>query len=173
VSATNRLITLQAAVAADGRVTALAWDQVEDVGRTSARRSPATLYRMHGNLTGAYDIRNVSVRNRVVMTNKTPTGLNRGFGGPQVYYALERLMQRVAVELELDPLDVIRRNLCAWSRFRTAPPTGGLLGLGRLSGSVWSRRSSKRPCELRARADSGARRGSVLYGIRAVRVGGA
>ena len=55
---------------------------------------------MHGNLTGAYDIPNVSVRNRVVMTNKTPTGLNRGFGGPQVYYALERLMQRVAVELE-------------------------------------------------------------------------
>ena len=54
---------------------------------------------------------NVSVRNRVVLTNKTPTGLNRGFGGPQVYYALERLMQRIAVELKLDPLDVIRRNL--------------------------------------------------------------
>ena len=47
---------------------------------------PATLYRMHGNLTGAYDIRHVEVRNRVVLTNKTPTGLNRGFGGPQVYY---------------------------------------------------------------------------------------
>ena len=61
---------------------------------------PATLYRMHGNLTGAYAIRHVMVRNRVVLTNKTPTGLNRGFGGPQVYYALERLMQRIAVELE-------------------------------------------------------------------------
>ena len=100
VSATNRLITLEAAVAADGRVTALAWDQVEDVGAHIRAPEPATLYRMHGNLTGAYDIPNVSVRNRVVMTNKTPTGLNRGFGGPQVYYALERLMQRVAVELE-------------------------------------------------------------------------
>ena len=52
----------------------------------------------------------LSVRNRVVLTNKTPTGLNRGFGGPQIYYALERLMQRVAVELGLDPLEVIRQE---------------------------------------------------------------
>ena len=100
VSATNRVTTLQAAVDTDGRVRALAWDQIEDVGAHIRAPEPATLYRMHGNLTGAYDIRNVSVRNRVVLTNKTPTGLNRGFGGPQMYYALERLMQRVAVELE-------------------------------------------------------------------------
>ena len=66
VSATNRVITLEAAVEADGRVTALAWDQVEDVGAHIRAPEPATLYRMHGNLTGAYDIRNVSVRNRVV-----------------------------------------------------------------------------------------------------------
>jgi 2-furoyl-CoA dehydrogenase large subunit len=130
VSATNRLITLDAAVAADGRITALAWDQVEDVGAHIRAPEPATLYRMHGNLTGAYDIPNVSVRNRVVMTNKTPTGLNRGFGGPQVYYALERLMHRVAVELNLDPLDVIRRNLVPSGAFPFRTATGGLLDSG-------------------------------------------
>src|SRR5256885_9804672 len=130
VSATNRLITLEAAVESDGRVTALAWDQVEDVGAHIRAPEPATLYRMHGNLTGAYDIRNVSVRNRVVMTNKTPTGLNRGFGGPQVYYALERLMQRIAVELKLDPLDVIRRNLVPSGAFPYRTATGGLLDFG-------------------------------------------
>ena len=130
VSATNRLITLEAAVEADGRVTALAWDQVEDVGAHIRAPEPATLYRMHGNLTGAYDIRNVSVRNRVVLTNKTPSGLNRGFGGPQVYYALERLMQRIAVELKLDPLDVIRRNLVPSGAFPFRTATGGLLDSG-------------------------------------------
>src|SRR5215831_15377857 len=93
VSATNRRIRLEAAVDADGRVRALAWDQIEDVGAYMRAPEPATLYRMHGNLTGAYDIRHVSVRNRVVVTNKTPSGLNRGFGGPQVYYALERLIE--------------------------------------------------------------------------------
>ena len=72
---------------------------------------PGPLYRMHGAVTGAYDIANVDVKNRVVLTNKMPASLIRGFGGPQLYLALERLMQRIAVELNLDPLDVIRRNL--------------------------------------------------------------
>ncbi|MGN5478450.1 molybdopterin cofactor-binding domain-containing protein [Cupriavidus basilensis] len=52
------------------------------------------------------------MRNRVVMTNKTPAGLVRGFGGPQVYFALERLAQRIATQLGLDPLDVYRLRLC-------------------------------------------------------------
>src|SRR6202000_2913053 len=130
VSATNRATTLSAAVAADGRILALDWDQVEDCGAHLRAPEPATLYRMHGNLTGAYDIPNVKVRNRVVVTNKTPTGLNRGFGGPQVYFALERLVHRIAVELKLDPLDVITRNLVPTGAFpyRTAP--GALLDSG-------------------------------------------
>jgi 2-furoyl-CoA dehydrogenase large subunit len=130
VSATNRVTTLEAAVADDGRVLALAWDQVEDVGAHIRAPEPATLYRMHGNLTGAYDIRHVKVRNRVVLTNKTPTGLNRGFGGPQVYYALERLMQRIAVELGLDPVEVIRRNLIPSGSFPYRTATGALLDSG-------------------------------------------
>ena len=57
VSATNRVTTLTAAVEPDGRVTALDWDQIEDCGAYLRAPEPATLYRMHGNLTGAYDIR--------------------------------------------------------------------------------------------------------------------
>ena len=72
---------------------------------------PGPLYRMHGALTGGYDIPNLDVVNRVVLTNKMPASLIRGFGGPQLYLALERLVQRIAVELKLDHLDVIRRNL--------------------------------------------------------------
>ncbi|MGD9920586.1 MAG: molybdopterin cofactor-binding domain-containing protein [Pseudorhodoplanes sp.] len=130
VSATNRVTTLDAAVDADGRIRALAFDQIEDVGAHIRAPEPATLYRMHGNLTGAYDIRHVSVRNRVVVTNKTPTGLNRGFGGPQVYFALERLMQRIAIELGLDPIDVIRRNLIPSGAFPYRTASGALLDSG-------------------------------------------
>src|ERR1700760_2582992 len=130
VSATNRAITLAAAVAADGRILALDWDQVEDCGAHLRAPEPATLYRMHGNLTGAYDIRNLAVRNRVVVTNKTPTGLNRGFGGPQVYFALERLVQCIAAELGLDPLDVIRRNLVPSGAFPYRTASGALYDSG-------------------------------------------
>lgn len=130
VSATNRVTTLKAAVTKEGRITALDWDQIEDCGAYPRAPEPATLYRMHGNMTGAYDIRHVAIRNRVVLTNKAPTGLVRGFGGPQVYFALERLMQRVAVELQLDPLDVIRKNLIPAKAFPYRTATGALYDSG-------------------------------------------
>ena len=72
---------------------------------------PATLYRMHGSLSGAYRVQDVAVRNRVVLTNRCPTGLNRGFGGPQLYFALERTMAIAARRLGLDPAELARRNL--------------------------------------------------------------
>src|SRR4029077_15927067 len=72
VSATNRATTLSAAVAPDGRISALDWDQVEDCGAHLRAPEPATLYRMHGNLTGAYDIAHVKVPNTRRGTRQTP-----------------------------------------------------------------------------------------------------
>lgn len=164
VCATNRATTLEAAVEADGRITALNWDQVEDVGAHIRAPEPATLYRMHANLTGAYDIRNLSVRNRVVLTNKMPTGLNRGFGGPQVYYALERLMQRISVELKLDPVEVIRRNLVPANAFPYRTASGGLLDSGNYQHAIEVAERDGGLAELKARRDA-ARAEGRLYGI--------
>jgi 2-furoyl-CoA dehydrogenase large subunit len=164
VSATNRAISLAAAVADDGRILALDWGQVEDCGAHLRAPEPATLYRMHGNLTGAYDIRHLRVRNRVVVTNKTPTGLNRGFGGPQVYFALERLVQRIALELGLDPLEVITRNLVPADAFPYRTASGALLDSGNYQEAI--RRSVKDGAlaALRTRRDE-ARAQGRLYGI--------
>jgi 2-furoyl-CoA dehydrogenase large subunit len=129
-SATGRLCHAKAAVEANGRITALSLDQFDDCGGYLRAPEPATFYRMHGCLTGAYAIRNLSVRNRVVLTSKTPTGLVRGFGGPQVYFALERLVQRIAVELNLDPLDVYRRNFIARDAFPYRAAAGALIDSG-------------------------------------------
>ena len=123
-SATNRRIRLEGAVSGEGELLALRYDQLEDCGAYLRAPEPATLYRMHGNLSGAYAVRHIACRNRVVLTNKTPTGLNRGFGGPQLYFALERLMQRIARELGLDPLAVIRRNLVPARAFPYHTPSG-------------------------------------------------
>jgi 2-furoyl-CoA dehydrogenase large subunit len=164
VSATNRVTTLEAAVDPDGRVQALAWDQLEDVGAHIRAPEPATLYRMHGNLNGAYDIRHVSVRNRVVLTNKTPTGLNRGFGGPQMYYALERLMQRVAVELKLDPVDVIRKNLVPSNAFPYRTATGATLDSGDYTKALETALAQGGFVELRKRQKAARAQGRI-YGI--------
>src|SRR5207302_2158203 len=65
-SATNRVTTLTAAVDGDGVVTALAWDQLEDCGAYLRAPEPATLYRMHGTMSGAYRVPNLAIHNRVV-----------------------------------------------------------------------------------------------------------
>jgi 2-furoyl-CoA dehydrogenase large subunit len=135
-SATNRVTTLEAAVTDRGEITALSWDQIEDCGAYLRAPEPASLYRMHGNMTGAYRVKNLAVRNRVVSTNKTPTGLNRGFGGPQVYFALERLMHRIAATLGLDPLEVIRRNLVPPGAFPYRCPAGAVLDSGNYPAAV-------------------------------------
>jgi 2-furoyl-CoA dehydrogenase large subunit len=164
VSATNRVTTLEAAVDGDGRIAALAFDQLEDCGAHLRAPEPATLYRMHGNLTGAYDIRHVKVRNRVVLTNKTPTGLNRGFGGPQLYYPLERLMQRIAIALKLDPLEVIRRNLVPAKAMPYRTASGALLDSGDFGATLEAAVSDGGLDALRARRDA-ARAQGRYYGI--------
>ena len=164
VSATNRETRIEAAVQSDGRISALRFDQIEDVGAHLRAPEPATLYRMHGNLTGAYDIRNVAVRNRVVLTNKTPTGLNRGFGGPQLYYAIERLMQRIAVELGLDPLDVIRRNLVPAGAFPYRTATGGRLDSGDYARAIEVAVKDGGLADLIARREQARKQGRI-YGI--------
>ncbi len=163
VAATNRVTTLKAAVTAQGRISALDWDQIEDCGAYPRAPEPATLYRMHGNMTGAYDIRHVAMRNRVVLTNKAPTGLVRGFGGPQVYFALERLMQRIAVELQLDPLDVIRRNLIPAGAFPYRTATGALYDSGDYQAAI-EQAVAGRLAELEQRRDA-ARAAGRHYGI--------
>ncbi|PRZ56061.1 xanthine dehydrogenase molybdenum binding subunit apoprotein [Paraburkholderia fungorum] len=163
-SATARLSTLEAAVESDGRITALSYDQLEDCGGYLRAPEPATFYRMHGCLTGAYAIDNLLVRNRVVLTNKTPTGLVRGFGGPQVYFALERLMQRIALELKLDVLDVYRRNFVAANAFPYRAAAGALLDSGNYQEALRRALAEGGYDELRARREA-ARKEGRLYGI--------
>ena len=163
-SATNRTTTLEAAVTGDGTITALRWDQLDDCGAYLRAPEPASLYRTHGHMTGPYGIPNLEIRNRVVLTNKTPTGLNRGFGGPQVYFALERLMHRVAKTLGLDPLDVIRRNLVPKDSFPYRAAAGSLLDSGDYAAALDIATGDGRLDRLRARRDA-ARAAGRRYGI--------
>ncbi|MEX0850713.1 MAG: xanthine dehydrogenase family protein molybdopterin-binding subunit [Gaiellaceae bacterium] len=127
---TARTTELEAGFTADGELIALRYDVVEDVGAYVRAPEPATLYRMHGSLSGAYRVQNVSARNRVVLTNTCPSGLNRGFGGPQLYLALERTMAIAARRLGLDPAEVARRNLVSSEDFPYATPSGGIYDSG-------------------------------------------
>jgi 2-furoyl-CoA dehydrogenase large subunit len=164
VSSTNRVTTIEAAVSDDGEIGALRYHQIDDCGAYLRAPEPATFYRMHGMLTGAYKVRHLEVHNKVVLTNKTPSGLVRGFGGPQVYFALERLMQTIAVELGLDPLDVIARNMIASTDFPYRAPAGSLYDSGDYQTSMRLAVEQGGLAELKSRREQ-ARAEGRLYGI--------
>ena len=129
-ASTGRTTTVRAGFSTAGELLALAYDVVEDVGAYVRAPEPATLYRMHGSLSGAYRVQNVAARNRVALTNRCPTGLNRGFGGPQLYLALEGVMNVAAKRLGLDPAELRRRNLIGADAFPYRTPSGGLYDSG-------------------------------------------
>ncbi len=59
---------------------------------------------------GPYVVPAYQLETTVVLTNKVPTTPVRGAGRPQAVFAMERLMDRVAHELQLDRAEVRRRN---------------------------------------------------------------
>jgi 2-furoyl-CoA dehydrogenase large subunit len=163
-AAPNRVTEIEAAVKSDGTVTAFRFDQLDDYGAYLRAPMPGPLYRMHGTLTGAYYIKNLAVKNRVVMTNKCPSGMIRGFGGPQMYFAIERLMHRVAVELDLDPLEVIKKNLVPAGSFPYRAAAGALFDSGDYQTAVERAVNEGGLAELKQRRDK-ARADGKLYGI--------
>ena len=163
-SAPNRVVTIEAAVKKDGEMIGMRIDQLDDYGAYLRSPMPGPLYRMHGALSGAYKVKNLDVTNRLVMTNKIPGGLVRGFGGPQMYFAIERLMHKVAVTLGLDPLDVIRTNLLEADVFPYQAPAGALYDSGDYAKAVELAVEKGGLADLLKRRDQ-ARAEGKIYGI--------
>lgn len=132
----DREMRFEAAVDEDGRITALRADLIDNVGAYLRPPEPSTLYRCFGNLTGAYGIGAVQIRSRAVVTNKAPTGLNRGFGGQQLYFGLERLVDKVAAATESDPAELRARNFIPADAFPYETPSGGSYDSGNYAAAL-------------------------------------
>lgn len=62
---------------------------------------------------GAYRIPNVRVHTLVAYTNSPYSGAMRGFGSPQAHFATESLLDMLAAELQMGPLELRRKNILA------------------------------------------------------------
>ena len=72
-------------------------------------------------VTGNYQINAVDVEVNLVTTNTTPVDAYRGAGRPEAAYIIERAMDAVARELDIDPVELRRRNLVQPDQFPYAP----------------------------------------------------
>ena len=96
-----------------GRILGLAADVRCDIGAYSAFPFTCAVEPLMAasELPGAYRVPAYRARGRGIATNKPPTAPYRGVSRPQLVLVMERLMERAAERLGLDPLDVRRRNL--------------------------------------------------------------
>jgi CO/xanthine dehydrogenase Mo-binding subunit len=95
---------------AEGRFTAIEIFQDADAG-AYATLSPPVLFRSAMQGAGPYAIPNVHIEARGWYTNNVPSGAFRGFGGPQACFAHESLVDMMAAELGMDPVQLRRLNM--------------------------------------------------------------
>jgi aerobic carbon-monoxide dehydrogenase large subunit len=115
---------VEAAYTEEGRVLGLRVRTVADLGAYLHGVSPMLPLFTARMLCGPYRIEAVAAEIVGMLTNKVPTGAYRGAGRPEATYILERVMDRVAHDLRLDPVEVRRRNLLAPDIFPYSTPTG-------------------------------------------------
>ena len=106
-------VTAEVAVRRDGTITAMRVDDLAPVGPFSMypRSSVVESGQILRTTPGPYKLRHYAARGRVVFQNKTPMSQYRAVGHPVAALVMEAMVDRVARELKLDPVDVRRRNL--------------------------------------------------------------
>ena len=114
----------------DGKVLGLKMRLIADIGAYNMLLTAAipTLTMLMAN--GTYDIPAIRTTLTEVFTNKTPTDAYRGAGRPEATYFLERAMDMLARELDLDPAEVRRRNFIPKDKFPYATQMGAVYDSG-------------------------------------------
>ena len=105
--------TVTAAFTADGDLLALDADVECDTGAYSAFPFTCAVEPLMAatELPGIYRVPAYRARGRAVASHKPPTAPYRGVSRPQIVLVMERLMEKAAARLGLDPLDIRRRNM--------------------------------------------------------------
>jgi carbon-monoxide dehydrogenase large subunit len=116
--------TVEVGVKNDGTLTGLRYNVVADLGAYHQLLTPAIPTLTGLMLSGAYKIPAIQMNVTGVFTNKMSTDAYRGAGRPEATYVVERVMDVVARELNLDPVEVRRRNFPAASEFPFHTATG-------------------------------------------------
>jgi CO/xanthine dehydrogenase Mo-binding subunit len=127
--ASDRYYDVELALSKDGTFRSFKTDVIDDYG-AYIHFGVGT----HGNsmaqLTGPYRIASAEYRLRAVLTNKTQQGAYRGFGAEVSNWALERIVEKAAQELKLDPAELRRKNFIQPDEFPYHIPTGNMYDSG-------------------------------------------
>jgi 2-furoyl-CoA dehydrogenase large subunit len=91
-------------------VLGLRFKEYDDVGGSISTLTIHFTNKLN-NLSNTYRTPSIAMEGYAVVTNKCPVIPNRGIGKPGMCYIWERMMDRVAQDLNMSPIDVRRKNL--------------------------------------------------------------
>ncbi|HJT30141.1 MAG TPA: molybdopterin cofactor-binding domain-containing protein [Pyrinomonadaceae bacterium] len=140
------LMYVKTGVKNDGAITAMHFQSYLDGGAYGSYGVASTFY------TGAlqtvtYNVPRYKFQGIRTFTNKPPCGPKRGHGTPQPRYALEVQLDKIAEQLQLDPVEIRRQHLVAPNTVTANYLRIGSMGLGAcidkvVEGSNWKERFS-------------------------------
>jgi aerobic carbon-monoxide dehydrogenase large subunit len=119
----------------DGRFLALDVDTVANLGAYLSTNGPGSSTNSPASaMGGVYDIPAVFMAVHGVFTNTLPIDAYRGAGKPEANYLIERLVDRAARRLALDPVALRRRNLISHFPYRSG--LGVTIDCGRFAANL-------------------------------------
>ncbi len=120
----------------DGTITALKVNTYANLGGILSTIAPGIPTTLYGRLlSGAYTIPHIYCNVKGTYTNTGMVDAYRGAGRPEATYVVERAMDLVAGELNMDPAEVRRKNFVQPNQFPYAPADNILAGLKYDSGN--------------------------------------
>src|SRR5712691_5485657 len=108
---------MQLAVRGDGTILGMRADVLSDQGAYTRSLGLLCPSLTAAGLPGPYRFHNYECHVRVALTITAPAPAHRGAGQPEAVFATERIVDRVAQELELDPAAVRRKNFIGLDEF--------------------------------------------------------
>ena len=115
---------VEAAVKKDGTILGLRYKVIADIGAYHQLFTPAIPPFTGLMLSGCYKIPAISMELTAAFTNKMSTDAYRGAGRPEATYVIERMLDRIAQELKIDPVKVRRKNFPKPTEFPFKTATG-------------------------------------------------
>ena len=117
VHARQQSVDVTIAANNDGRIVGISADLIADMGAYMHMASYGPAWLTSVMMTNVYEIPNARARLKAVVTNKTPSGSYRGWGQPQANFVVERMVDLLAAQLSMDPIDLRRKNFITPDKF--------------------------------------------------------
>jgi aerobic carbon-monoxide dehydrogenase large subunit len=136
IDTAGRDLWARAALALDaqGKFLALRAEIIGNIGAQTINLTP--LSRCGAVVTGLYDIPVAHITLKAVFTNTIPISTYRGAGRPEGIYMIERLVDRAAQELRIDPAELRARNLVRAAQLPYRNATGTLYDSGEFGANM-------------------------------------